>query len=117
MAKLTPSHKSHPLHDQWTAKVAQLEAEGCSTSDAQSIADIEMEEEKIMSDTHFSACSSDSTRLDWDHGDYSGTITIPADCHSGPVDIEWHDQDLPENWEEIEEIITNEAHEHLAKPA
>jgi hypothetical protein len=34
-----PCHITSPLHSAWLAKVAQLEAEGCDTSDAQSIAD------------------------------------------------------------------------------
>lgn len=36
---LPPCHVTSPLHSAWLAKVAELEAEGCETSDAQSIAD------------------------------------------------------------------------------
>jgi hypothetical protein len=37
-----PSHIDSPLHPAWLARVAELESEGCDTSDAQSIADIEL---------------------------------------------------------------------------
>jgi hypothetical protein len=36
-----PSHVNHPRHDDWTARVAALEEEGLTTSDAQGIADLE----------------------------------------------------------------------------
>jgi hypothetical protein len=39
---LPPCHTDSPLHPAWLARVAELEAEGCDTSDAQAIADIEM---------------------------------------------------------------------------
>jgi len=42
MKELPPCHQDSPLHDKWLAIVAQMEAEGCTTSDAQSIADIEV---------------------------------------------------------------------------
>lgn len=41
--KLTACETAHPDHDKWLALVAELESEGLSTSDAQSIADIEFE--------------------------------------------------------------------------
>jgi hypothetical protein len=39
---IEPSNINHPLHDKWLQLVAQFEAEGCDTSDAQSLADIEL---------------------------------------------------------------------------
>jgi hypothetical protein len=42
MKELPPCHQDSPLHDKWLAIVAQMEEEGCDTSDAQSIADIEV---------------------------------------------------------------------------
>lgn len=40
---LPPCHIHSPLHQQWLARVSELEAEGLDTSDAQSIADMELE--------------------------------------------------------------------------
>ena len=42
MIELPPSHVDSPLYAKWIAIVEQMEAEGCDTSDAQSIADIEV---------------------------------------------------------------------------
>ena len=42
MKSLPPSHVDSPFHFKWLARIAELEAEGCDTSDAQSIADIEL---------------------------------------------------------------------------
>jgi tRNA G26 N,N-dimethylase Trm1 len=36
---LTPSHQDHPLHAHYVAMVAKLEEQGCTTSDAQGVAD------------------------------------------------------------------------------
>lgn len=41
--KITPCETTHPDHDKWLALVAELESEGVTTSDAQSIADIEFD--------------------------------------------------------------------------
>ena len=73
-----------------------------------------------MSDniTHFSKCSHNrSTRLRWEHDGYSGTITIPDDFHDGPIEIEWDDGELPDDWEDMEEIITDKAVNQLTKTA
>jgi len=42
MKELPPCHNDSPLHDKWLTIVAQMEEEGCNTSDAQSMADIEV---------------------------------------------------------------------------
>lgn len=42
MKELPPCHKDSPLHDKWLAIVRKMEEKGCDTSDAQSIADIEV---------------------------------------------------------------------------
>jgi hypothetical protein len=44
--KLPPSHQDSPRHSDWLARVQQLESEGLDTSDAQGIADMEMEQSK-----------------------------------------------------------------------
>lgn len=41
--KLTPSHEDHPLHEEYCERVAELEADGLCTSDAQGVADYEFE--------------------------------------------------------------------------
>lgn len=38
---LPACHEDSPLHDAYCARVEELEAEGCCTSDAQAIADLE----------------------------------------------------------------------------
>ena len=43
MKKLPASHKDSPLNKQWEARVAELEQEGLDTSDAQAIADMEID--------------------------------------------------------------------------
>jgi hypothetical protein len=40
--KYPPCHEESPLHDQWVKRVQQLESEGLDTSDAKSIADMEI---------------------------------------------------------------------------
>ena len=47
------------------------------------------------------------TRLAWEYGEHTGTITFPAD-ERGPVRIEW-DGPCPEDWEEIEERVVDDA--------
>lgn len=44
-----------------------------------------------------------TSRMRWEHGEHSGTITFPEDCHE-PTRIEW-DGDPPDDWEEIEELV------------
>ena len=39
-----PSHQDSPRHSEWIARVQQLESEGLDTSDAQGIADMEIEQ-------------------------------------------------------------------------
>lgn len=41
MTATDPSFIDHPLHQEWESRVAALEEEGCSRSDAQAIADME----------------------------------------------------------------------------
>ena len=41
--KYTPSHEKSPYHEQWVRRVEELEKEGCTTSDAQAIADMDFE--------------------------------------------------------------------------
>jgi hypothetical protein len=40
--ELPPCHQDSPRHQEWLARVEELEKEGCTTSDAQGIADIEI---------------------------------------------------------------------------
>jgi hypothetical protein len=40
--KLPPCHQDSPLHDAWLARVEELESEGLDRSDAQGIADMEI---------------------------------------------------------------------------
>ena len=44
--KFPPSHQDSPSHQEWLARVQQLESEGLDTSDAQGIADMEAEQTK-----------------------------------------------------------------------
>jgi hypothetical protein len=50
-------------------------------------------------------------RMSWEHGEHSGTITFPGE-ERGPVYIDW-DGDLPDNWEEIEAEIEQQAAQSL----
>lgn len=40
----------------------------------------------------------------WEHGEYTGTITFPAN-EGMPVRIEWDQAEVPHDWEDIEEQI------------
>jgi hypothetical protein len=42
MKELPPSHVDSPYFEEWVRIVEEMEAEGCTTSDAQSIADVEI---------------------------------------------------------------------------
>ena len=46
-------------------------------------------------------------RMNWEHGEHSGTISFPSG-ERGPVDIQW-DNDPPDNYEEIEALVEAEA--------
>jgi hypothetical protein len=50
-------------------------------------------------------------RMNWEHGEHSGTITFPGE-ERGPVDIQW-DGDCTENWEEIEAEVERAASDSL----
>ena len=52
------------------------------------------------------------SRMSWECGDHTGTITFPDD-ERGPVDIEW-DNDCPDNWEGIEAKVAAVAIDYLA---
>jgi hypothetical protein len=41
--KYPACHEKSPYHEQWLRRVEELEKEGCTTSDAQAIADMEFE--------------------------------------------------------------------------
>jgi hypothetical protein len=41
--KLPACHQDSPNHKQWVKRVEELEREGCDTSDAQAIADMEID--------------------------------------------------------------------------
>ena len=42
--KLPACHEDSPYHEAYVARVEELEAEGCDTSDAQGIADMEFKD-------------------------------------------------------------------------
>ena len=50
-------------------------------------------------------------RMNWEHGEHSGTITSPEE-ERGPVDIQW-DGDCPDDWEEIEAAVEAAAADRL----
>jgi hypothetical protein len=50
-------------------------------------------------------------RMNWEHGEHSGTITFPGE-ERGPVDIQW-DGDCPDDWEEIEAAVEAAAVDRL----
>lgn len=41
--KLPACHENSPKHQEWVKRVEELEQEGCDTSDAQGIADMEID--------------------------------------------------------------------------
>ncbi len=41
--KLPACHQDSPKHEQWVKRVEELEKEGCDRSDAQGIADMEID--------------------------------------------------------------------------
>lgn len=45
-----------------------------------------------------------SSRMKWEHGEHSGTITFPEDYHE-PTRIEWDGDPPDEGWEEIEVLV------------
>lgn len=51
-------------------------------------------------------------RMTWEHGEYSGTITFPGE-ERGPTVIDWNEEELPDNWEEIEAIVEADAANYL----
>lgn len=53
--KLTACETTHPDHDKWLALVAELESEGVTTSDAQSIADIEFDKSDDLANKLYEA--------------------------------------------------------------
>jgi hypothetical protein len=63
--------------------------------------------------TKFTNCRYIGERIDWEHGEHSGTITFPGE-ERGPVDIQW-DNECPDDWQAIEEIIEKEASIHLGR--
>ena len=49
------------------------------------------------------------TRMNWEYGEHSGTITFPDE---GPTDIQW-DGEAPDDWEDIEARVEDEASSFL----